>query len=129
MRVQVQKFVSSERFQFWIIIAIALNAVVLGLETVSAIQSEWGVVLMFVDTAFISIFVIEILLKLYAFRLSFFKSGWNNFDFIIVLISILLGIVTQPHAKTKLQLIETILQNIIVWKKCMSIVGHIGKTE
>ncbi len=33
---------------------------------------------------FYPFFVIEICLKLYADRLSFFKSGWNIFDFIIV---------------------------------------------
>ena len=34
------------------------------------------------------IFLIEALLKLIAFKLKYFKSGWNIFDFLLVVLSL-----------------------------------------
>ena len=36
----------------------------------------------------LGIYIAEIILKLYAFRLHFFDFVWNNFDFVIVSFSI-----------------------------------------
>lgn len=42
-----------------------------------------------VDLVILGIFVVEIILKVYAFRLNFFKSSWNLFDTAVVVVSIL----------------------------------------
>jgi voltage-gated sodium channel len=51
-------------------------------------MASHGALILFIDKAILSVFIIEILLKLYAYRLSFFKSGWNIFDFLIVAIAL-----------------------------------------
>ena len=85
----VARWVESPKFVNFIIGLILINAVTLGLETVPSVIAKYGQILFTIDKIILSVFVIEILLKLYAYRLSFFKSGWNNFDFIIVAISLI----------------------------------------
>ena len=63
---------------------ILINAVTLGLETDAEVMASYGSVLLLVDRSILLVFTLEILLKLYAYRWSFFRSGWNLFDFVIV---------------------------------------------
>lgn len=77
-----------------IIIVILFNAVLLGLETSPTIMATAGPLITFLDTACLTVFVIEILAKLFVHRLSFFRSGWNLFDFVIV------GIALVPSAQS-----------------------------
>ncbi|WP_420546760.1 ion transporter [Curvivirga sp.] len=66
---------------------IIFNAILLGLETSPALLESYGSILIFLDRLCLSIFVIELALKLIAQQFRFFKSGWNIFDFIIVSIA------------------------------------------
>lgn len=79
----------SSRFSQFITSLIILNAITLGLETSPAIMAQWGSVLFTIDKIILGVFVIEILMKFFAYRLGFFKSGWNWFDLTIVTISLL----------------------------------------
>ncbi|MFT3809292.1 MAG: ion transporter [Micropepsaceae bacterium] len=81
-------FVESARFQNFIILVILVNAVTLALETAPATVGPFLEVLSIVDQVCLGIFVAELLTKLAVYRLDFFKSGWNWFDFIIVGISL-----------------------------------------
>ncbi len=63
---------------------ILINAVTLGMETDAVIVSEFGSILAWLDRAILVIFSVEIALKLYVYRLGFFRSGWNIFDLSIV---------------------------------------------
>jgi voltage-gated sodium channel len=83
------RWIESDRFQYTIITIIILNAITLGLETSPRAMSAIGPLLLTLDTLFLSIFTVEIAIKLYAYRLRFFKNGWNNFDFTIVAVSLL----------------------------------------
>ena len=76
--------VESDLVQKIIIGLILLNALTLGLETNSVLMKEYGQQISFLDNCILSIFVIEILIKLGYRKLSFFKDGWNVFDFIII---------------------------------------------
>ncbi len=89
MQNQIIKWVETDLFQRFIIAVIVLNAITLGLETEPVRLATWQPSLKILDTIFLSIFTVELLLKLYAYRTRFFKNGWNNFDFIIVAISYL----------------------------------------
>jgi voltage-gated sodium channel len=83
----LQKFVESVWFQRVIIGAIILNAVTLGLETAPELVGDYMATLRFIDKVFLLLFTAEIILKLYVYRTTFFRNGWNNFDFIIVAVS------------------------------------------
>ncbi|MGB7373071.1 ion transporter, partial [Pontixanthobacter sp.] len=84
MRDTLRSFIESSRFEWTITAVIVLNAIVLGLETVPGIMRDYGAVLALLDQSAIMIFVIEILLKLFVYRLKFFANGWNVFDAVIV---------------------------------------------
>lgn len=84
MRETLRKFIESVRFERTIITVIVINAVVLGLETVPAIALPYGWLLTLLDQIAITIFVVEIALKLFVYRQQFFAVGWNVFDLLIV---------------------------------------------
>ncbi len=90
-RTKLQTFLDSNRFRYSILGVILFNAILLGLETVPQVMAVAGPVILALDTLCLGIFTAEILLKLYAFRWSFFKNGWNLFDFVIVGISLIPG--------------------------------------
>ncbi len=81
---KIKILIESSLFQNAIMAVIVVNAVVIGLETSAGMMASFGPVLIALDQIAIIIFVIEILLKLLVYRLQFFRSGWNNFDFVIV---------------------------------------------
>ncbi|MCP4392191.1 MAG: ion transporter [Gammaproteobacteria bacterium] len=63
---------------------IVVNAIILGLETEPAIMASFGQILVAVDHSILAVFVIEILLRIYAHRLRFFRDPWSLFDFAVV---------------------------------------------
>ncbi|MDO8881445.1 MAG: ion transporter [Pseudotabrizicola sp.] len=67
-----------------IIGVILFNAVILGLETSSAVMGRVGGLILLLDKICLAIFVAEIAAKLYAQGLRYFRNGWNLFDFVIV---------------------------------------------
>ena len=84
----IEKIVESSLFQNLIIAVIIFNGITMGLETSKDIMADYGSFILMFDTLVITIFTIEIAMRLYVYRLPFFKSGWNIFDFIIVAISL-----------------------------------------
>lgn len=68
---------------------ILINAVILGMETSSALMADWGEWLKIADKTILAIFVVEIALRLIAHRFSYFRDPWNVFDFSVVLIALL----------------------------------------
>ncbi|MEH6629734.1 MAG: ion transporter [Halopseudomonas aestusnigri] len=75
------------KFTIVITVLILINAVTLGLETNSSLSPSSADILVWADKAILVIFSLELALKLYAYRLDFFKSGWNIFDLLIVTIA------------------------------------------
>ena len=67
---------------------IVVNAITLGLETSKPIMESWGWIIHIVDKVILAIFVIELAARLIVQRFSFFKDGWNVFDFIVVAIAL-----------------------------------------
>lgn len=88
-RERARRLVEAPRFQHAITAVILLNAITLGAETSRSVMSRAGDLLHLIDKVALTIFVIELLLKLYAYRLRFFRDPWNWFDFVIVGISLL----------------------------------------
>ena len=88
MRERIGAFVEAPRIQRFITALIVLNAISLGLETSPEVRARIGDILVVIDWVVLTIFVVEIVMKLFAKRLDFFKSGWNVFDFIVVSIAL-----------------------------------------
>ena len=88
-RAQLGAWIESNRVQGLIIVLIVLNAFTLGLETSESVMARFGGFLHALDRAILSVFVVEIVLKLYARRLRFFREPWNVFDFVVVGIALI----------------------------------------
>ncbi len=89
VRRKLADFVCSQPFQRFIVGVILLNAVTLGLETSASVMASYGPFLLALDQLIIAIFVAELVARLIAFGPSFFRGGWNWFDFIVVGISLI----------------------------------------
>jgi voltage-gated sodium channel len=96
LRVRAGEWIESRGPRNFIVALIVLNAIALGLETSPTAMEHAGGVLRAIEAGVLTIFVVEILIKLYAFGPRFFRSGWNVFDFAIVAISLVPG--TGPFA-------------------------------
>jgi len=88
-RGQAARLVEAIWFQRFITVVIVVNAIGLGLETSSDVMARAGATILFVDRLALWIFVVEILLKLFAYRFRFFTNGWNIFDFVVVGIALI----------------------------------------
>ena len=89
LRGRVRQLVEARWFQRAITVVILINAVTLGLETSATVMDAIGPTLLAFDTLVLGIFVVELLLKLFAYRWGFWRNGWNVFDFIIVAIALM----------------------------------------
>lgn len=85
----LQKLVEAAWFQGVILTLIIVNAVILGAETLDGAAGANGGALALMDRLILYVFIVEISLRIAAYRLEYFKNGWNLFDFVIVLISLL----------------------------------------
>ena len=89
MRARVTAFMENQRTKNFILGVILFNAALLGLETSKPIMAEYGGLIHLLDRICLVIFVTEILAKLFAYRLRFFRDGWNVFDFLVVGIALI----------------------------------------
>ena len=84
----LRRFIEADATRRAIIAIIIVNAIVLGLETSPAAMSHAGPLLRALDLAALSIFVVELAIKLIVYRLRFFRDPWNLFDFAVVAVSL-----------------------------------------
>ncbi len=84
LRQRIRSFIDTRHFEHAITAVIVINAIGLGLETSPEAMAHFGSIIDMADRIAIAIFVIELTLKLFVYRLSFFRNGWNVFDFVIV---------------------------------------------
>ena len=88
MRGAIRRRMESSGVQYFITLLIVINAIILGLETVPQAMESYGGFLLAVDHIILGVFVIEILLRIYAHRLAFFRDPWSLFDFTVVAIAL-----------------------------------------
>lgn len=86
---KLQQFIEQKRFQYTILTLIIINAVLLGMETSASLMAQYGELILSLDKALLAIFVLELLLRIYAYRLAFFRDPWSLFDFSVVAIALL----------------------------------------
>lgn len=91
LRDRIAGWLDTSAFRNTITAVILFNALLLGLETSDGAMAAAGDLILLLDMLCLSVFVIEIGLKLFVQRVRFFRSGWNLFDFTIVGVSLLPG--------------------------------------
>jgi len=85
----LQKRIESKGFENFIVAIITINAVTLGLETIQSFPQHVHQLLIYSDRIFLSIFTIELVVKILVYRMGFFKDPWRVFDLVVVGISLL----------------------------------------
>lgn len=89
MNTKIKNFVESNLFTKFIIYLIVLNGITMGLETSKTFMLSFEVYTSIFNQIVITIFTIEIILRIYVHKLSFFKDPWSIFDFLVVSISLI----------------------------------------
>ena len=84
---KIELFIESKGFRYFITALIVFNGIILGLATSKPLMADYGGLINMLDNSIITIFTIEIILRIYVHRVSFFKDPWSLFDFFVVAIS------------------------------------------
>lgn len=88
---RLRRLVESPRFQHAILAVIVANAAIVGLETVPQLRRLHGGLLRGLDQLVLAVFSVELVLRIAACwprPLTFFRNGWNVFDFTVVAASL-----------------------------------------
>jgi voltage-gated sodium channel len=89
------RVVDSPTFTTIVVATIAVNAVVLGLQTYEGVVDRWGDWLDLVNGVCLGIFLVELVIRMASYwprPLAFFRNGWNVFDFVVILAVFVPGI-------------------------------------
>lgn len=92
MQAFLLKIVESPFFRPIILGLIIINAITLGMETSPTLMAEHGDLLHLVDLVILTIFVVEIAMRMVARGKEFWRDPWCIFDFLVV------GVALLPHA-------------------------------
>ena len=87
-RQQLSHYVHNPIAERFIIALILINAVTLGLETSPSVMASYGKIILTIDKVILSIFVVEITLRIVAHGPRFFRDPWSVFDFTVVAIAL-----------------------------------------
>lgn len=85
----IQQFIEHKFFERFIISLIIINGITMWLETSKTVMNIAWTYLHLFDKVVITIFTIEAILKIFTYKINYFKNGWNLFDFMIVVLSLL----------------------------------------
>ncbi|MEM6663932.1 MAG: ion transporter, partial [Pseudomonadota bacterium] len=88
-RARLSDWLETPKVRYSILTVIILNAIILGMETSATIMAEAGGLLKTLDQICLTIFLIELAVKLFANGWRFFTRFWNVFDFFIIGIALL----------------------------------------
>jgi voltage-gated sodium channel len=81
------RVVDSTPFTTVVVATIAVNAVVLGLQTYEELDERWGSLLLAINAACVAVFIVELTIRIGSYwprPLRFFRNGWNIFDFVVI---------------------------------------------
>jgi voltage-gated sodium channel len=83
----IKRLVEAPWFTRTVMTLIIINAVILGMETYPGIMVLYGSTLKAIDHLILWVFVAELVLRLTAYRLRFFRDPWSLFDTVVVAIA------------------------------------------
>jgi voltage-gated sodium channel len=107
---------------------ILFNALLLGLQTFPDIEARYGSWLSGLDQLCLVFFIVELSIRLGAHGrkpLEFFKSGWNIFDFVVVVAALLPG-VRENITLLRLARLARVLRSIRIFPQLRIIVHAVG---
>ncbi len=87
-RADLARLIESPAVTIGVSAVIVLNAIVLGLETSSGLSSEARATLQMIDDLCLAFFVVELLVRAYAFGGGFLRDPWSVFDAVVVSVAL-----------------------------------------
>ena len=84
----IKNLVENSKFQNFIMGIIILNGITMGFETSKSFATNYHTFFELFNLFVVTVFTIEIALRIYVHKTSFFKDPWSLFDFTIVAISL-----------------------------------------
>ena len=130
-RIRLGAWVESGWRHWLIVVLIVLNAITIGLETSPQVVMHIGTALSIFEVFVLTVFVVEILLKLAAYGPGFFRSGWNILDFFVVTIALIpsagwLSILRSLRILRVLRLLSTVPRLRQLTESLISAIPSIG---
>ena len=91
MQEKLLEIKESRGFQFIVTVIILLSSIIVGVGTYEIVNEIFVRILLALDTFITIFFIVEILIRFFAEhrKLDFFRSGWNIFDLVIVISSLI----------------------------------------
>jgi voltage-gated sodium channel len=84
LMLKTKDIINHQYFHRFIILAILINSIVLGLQTFPLAKTYCGKYLPVIDKVCLMVFIAELGLRVFADRDQFFKNGWNLFDMVVI---------------------------------------------
>eukprot|EP00427_Karlodinium_veneficum_P059745 CAMPEP_0169385084 /NCGR_PEP_ID=MMETSP1017-20121227/43865_1 /TAXON_ID=342587 /ORGANISM="Karlodinium micrum, Strain CCMP2283" /LENGTH=1806 /DNA_ID=CAMNT_0009485871 /DNA_START=606 /DNA_END=6023 /DNA_ORIENTATION=+ len=94
LQVKAFRFITAGPFENFIMLCIILNTLCMALKQFPYPSKAYEDVREICNTIFGAVFFLEMVIKLYALRLNYFKESWNRFDFCCVM-STVVGVIVQ----------------------------------
>ena len=87
---KVKVFVEHRYFSDFMLVIVIINSITIGIATINSIRnSSAAKVFEVIDYVFLGFFILEFVLKFIVYRFRYFLNGWNIFDVIIIVISLI----------------------------------------
>ena len=123
--------IEDRRFERFIVGAIVINAITLGIETSSMAMQQVGGLLHLIDHALLAIFVVEILAKMAVYGRQFWRDPWSLFDLVVISITVMpasdnLSILRSLRILRAMRLVSTIPSLRRVVSSLLSAVPSMG---
>jgi voltage-gated sodium channel len=84
----LRRFSASMPWEKFIMTVIVINSVTLGLETSPWMMMQYGSILEIVNQVVLLIFIVELLLRIFADGWRFWRDPWSLFDFAVVAVAV-----------------------------------------
>lgn len=85
----LRNITKSNTWTYSITILIIINTIILGMETYPSLMISFGSLLAFLDQLILYIFIVELMIRLMAHGVNFFKDPWSVFDLCVVSIALI----------------------------------------
>lgn len=113
------RVVSHYLFEVAVAVAVLLNIVIIAMDYYNQ-PEEYAFVLSVLNNVFVLLFLLEATVKILAYRLNYFASWWNRFDFLLALLG-LVGFILSLTGNDQLEKSFGLLRVIRIFRRILRI--------
>jgi voltage-gated sodium channel len=121
IRQGIETFLLRPWTQHTILVLIVVNAILMGLETSTTLMEQTGSLILSIDRAILMVFVVELSLRIFVYRLAFFRDPWSLFDFAVVAVALVPA--SGPFAVLRALRVLRVLRMLTIVPSMRRVVG------